>query len=89
MSSAHSYRKYVEFVVLCLLASALLWWFGRNLDWAEVSRAVRDSDPLLLIAAVLIISRGLLFPRFSLGRVIKTTDRGAVFGLICRHYDRF
>ena len=55
MSHASRYRKYVEFVGLCLLAGFLLWLFGRNLDWVEVRRAVSDADPLLLIAAVLIV----------------------------------
>ena len=52
MSSA---RKYIEFGVLCLLAALLLWWFGRNLDWAQVRIAVGNSDPYLLVAAVLIV----------------------------------
>src|SRR5215510_13873947 len=56
MPNTHSYRKYIEFAVLCLLATALLWWFGRNLDWSEVGHAVANSDPYLLIVAVLIIS---------------------------------
>jgi len=71
MSSTQSYRKYVEFAVLCLLASALLWWFGRNLDWAEVGRAVRDSDPYLLAAAVLIISAAYFFRAFRWGALLK------------------
>src|SRR6185295_7996391 len=71
MPSAQSYRKYVEFVVLCLLASALLWWFGRNLDWAEVSHAVRDSDPRLLIAAIVLICSVYLFRAFRWGALLK------------------
>ena len=71
MSSAQSYRKYVEFAVLCLLASALLWWFGRNLDWAEVGRALRDADPYLLIAAVLIICVAYLFRALRWGALLK------------------
>src|SRR5215217_8101914 len=71
MSNAQSYRKYIEFGVLCLLASALLWWFGRNLDWAEVGRAVRNSDPYLLIAAVLIISMAYLFRALRWGALLK------------------
>ncbi|HEU4834457.1 MAG TPA: lysylphosphatidylglycerol synthase transmembrane domain-containing protein [Pyrinomonadaceae bacterium] len=71
MSSAQSYRKYIEFVVLCLLASALLWWFGRNLDWAEVGHAVRNSDPYLLVAAVLIISLAYFFRAFRWGALLK------------------
>jgi len=71
MSSAPSYRKYIEFVVLCLLASALLWWFGRNLDWAEVSGAVRNANPYLLAAAVLIISAAYFLRAFRWGALLK------------------
>ena len=71
MSSARSYRKYVEFVVLCLLASVLLWWFGRNLDWAEVGRSLRNSDPFLLAVAVLIISLAYFVRAFRWGALLK------------------
>src|SRR5215204_4286718 len=71
MSSAQSYRKYIEFAVLCLLASALLWWFGRNLDWPEVGRAVGNSDPFLLSIAVLIICVAYLFRAFRWGALLK------------------
>jgi len=71
MSNAQSYRKYIEFGVLCLLASALLWWFGRNLDWPEVGRAVGDSDPYLLSIAVLIICVAYLFRAFRWGALLK------------------
>ena len=47
--------------MLCLLAVALLWWFGRKVDWVEVRRAVSHSNPYLLIAAVLVISLAYLF----------------------------
>ena len=71
MANAQSYRKYIEFGILCLLASALLWWFGRNLDWAEVRRAVSDSDPYLLGAAVLVISLAYFFRAFRWGALLK------------------
>src|SRR4029079_41863 len=71
MSSSHSYRKYIEFVVLCLLAAALLWWFGRNLDWAEVSHAVRNADPILLAAAVLVISSVYFLRALRWGALLK------------------
>jgi uncharacterized protein (TIRG00374 family) len=71
MSTVQSYRKYIEFVVLCLLASALLWWFGRNLDWAEVGRAVRDADPYLLTTAVVIICLIYLFRALRWGALLK------------------
>ncbi len=38
-----------------MLAIAILWWFGRQLNWAEVSHSVRQADPLLLGLAVLVI----------------------------------
>src|SRR5215213_1095959 len=71
MSNAQSYRKYVEFAVLCLLASVLFWWFGRNLDWIEVRRAVGNSDPYLLSAAILIICSVYLFRAFRWGALLK------------------
>ena len=71
MSSAQSYRKYVEFAVLCLLATALLWWFGRNLDWSEVGHAVANADPFLLIVAVLIISAAYFVRAFRWGALLK------------------
>ena len=54
-------RKYVEFGTLCLLAVAILWWFGRKLDWQEVREAVSHANPYLLALAVLIISLAYLF----------------------------
>ncbi len=48
-------RRYIEFGVLCLLAALLLWWFGRNLDWAQVRLAVSNANPYLLAAAVVIV----------------------------------
>src|SRR5829696_1295149 len=71
MSKARSYRKYIEFGVLCLLASVLLWWFGRNLNWAEVRRAVGNSDPYLLTAAVLIVSLAYFFRAFRWAAFLK------------------
>ena len=71
MANAKSYRKYIEFGVLCLLASALLWWFGRNLDWVEVRRSLSDADPYLLVAAVLVISSVYFFRAFRWGALLK------------------
>lgn len=48
-------RKYVEFVALCILAIAILWWFGRNLNWAEVREAVAGANWYLLTAAVAVV----------------------------------
>jgi hypothetical protein len=52
-----SYRKYIEFVALCLLASALLWWFGRNLDWREVGHRVGTANLLPNLSPVQISSK--------------------------------
>lgn len=54
-------RKYVEFGALCLLALAILWWFGRKLNWGEVRHAVSHANPYLLGVAVLVISLAYLF----------------------------
>lgn len=71
MANSHSYRKYIEFIVLCLLAAALLWWFGRHLNWVEVRRAVSDADPYLLAGAVLAISSVYFFRAFRWGALLK------------------
>ena len=71
MSTPRSYRKYIEFGVLCLLATALLWWFGRNLNWVEVRRTVSEADPYLLVAAVLSISSVYFFRAFRWGALLK------------------
>ncbi len=54
-------RKYSEFAALCLLAIAIIWWFGRKLDWSEVRLAVSHANPYLLGLAVLMISVAYLF----------------------------
>lgn len=68
---ARSYRKYIEFLALCLLAAALLWWFGRNLDWQEVRHALSTADPLLLTLAVLIICLAYVARAFRWGALLK------------------
>ena len=49
-------RKHLKFLILLLLAVLILWWFGRNLDWAEVSRSVAAADWRLLAAGVITVS---------------------------------
>ena len=53
-------RKHYKFILLFLFAVFIFWFFGRNLDWQEVSRSLRQADPWKLIAAVLIICFGYL-----------------------------
>jgi uncharacterized protein (TIRG00374 family) len=48
-------RKYVEFGAFSFLAIAILWWFGRHLDWAEVRGAVGRANPYLLLLALVVI----------------------------------
>src|SRR5215204_5465518 len=71
MSKTQSYRKYIEFGVLCLLASLLLWWFGRNLNWIEVRRSVGNSNPYLLTAAVSIVCAAYFFRAFRWAAFLK------------------
>ena len=54
-------RKYVEFGALCFLALAILWWFGRKLDWGEVRQAVSHANPYLLALAALAITLAYIF----------------------------
>jgi len=53
-------RKYLKFILLALFAVFLFWFFGRNLDWQQVSRSLRQANPYYLTAAVLIICVGYL-----------------------------
>jgi uncharacterized protein (TIRG00374 family) len=51
-------RKSLKFLLLFLIAVLILWFFGRNLDWQEVSNSLRKANAYYLIAAALIISLG-------------------------------
>ncbi len=53
-------RKYLKFIILALFAIFIFWFFGRNLNWAEVSQSLQKANPYYLIAAVLIICLGYL-----------------------------
>lgn len=48
-------RKHLKFVALCLAAALVLVWFVRNLNWAEVSAAIRKADWRLIAAAVALV----------------------------------
>lgn len=48
-------RRYLKFVVLCLLAALALWWFGHDLPWQAVRREVGQADWWLIALATLII----------------------------------
>lgn len=49
-------RQHFKFIILLLLAVLILWWFGRNLNWAEVGQSVVTADWRLLVAGVLAVS---------------------------------
>ncbi|HEV2882583.1 MAG TPA: lysylphosphatidylglycerol synthase transmembrane domain-containing protein [Pyrinomonadaceae bacterium] len=48
-------RRYLKFIVLTLVAAAVLWWFGRGLDWTSVRAAIGRSDWRLIALAILIV----------------------------------
>jgi len=48
-------RRYLKFIILTLVAAAVLWWFGRGLDWASVGAAIGRSDWRLIALAVVIV----------------------------------
>lgn len=53
-------RKYLKFILLFLFAVFLLWFFGRDLDWALVRESFSKADPVYLTVSVLIICLGYL-----------------------------
>lgn len=63
-------RKYVEFGALSLLAVAILWWFGRHLDWSEVWLWVSHANGYLLGLAVLAVSASFLLRAFRWGALL-------------------
>lgn len=44
-----------------MLAVAILWWFGRKLNWQEVREAVGQANPYILGLAVVVISSAYFF----------------------------
>jgi uncharacterized protein (TIRG00374 family) len=55
------YRKYLEFLVMLALAVAIIWWFGRRLDWGQVKVAVEHCDWRLIVLASVVILLGYLW----------------------------
>ena len=53
-------RKSLKFILLFLFAVFIFWFFGRNLDWREVSQSLREANPIYLTLATLIICLGYL-----------------------------
>lgn len=51
-------RKYIKFILLFLFAVFIFWFFGRNLNWTEVSESLQRAKAVYIISAVLIICLG-------------------------------
>ena len=51
-------RKYLRFTILLLITILIFWFFGRNLNWADVRHSLSQADPLYLTISVLIICIG-------------------------------
>lgn len=58
------YRKYLEFAALLLVGVAIVWWFGRKLDWTLVKAALAKSDWRLILLAGLVVLSGYLWRAF-------------------------
>ena len=57
-------RRFIEFGALVLLAAALLWWFGRRLNWVLVKAALRESDWRWIALACVVITFAYLWRAF-------------------------
>ena len=55
---AKDLRKSLKFIVLFLFAVFIFWFFGRNLDWREVSQSLRRANAFYLLAAFVITCLG-------------------------------
>ncbi len=53
-------QKYIKFILLFLFAVFIVWFFGRNLNWQEVSESLRKANAVYITLAVLIICLGYL-----------------------------
>jgi len=59
-TGSNNLRKYIKFILLFLFAAFIFWFFGRNLDWKEVSQSLKQANPFYLVLAVSIICLGYL-----------------------------
>ncbi|HEY0458698.1 MAG TPA: lysylphosphatidylglycerol synthase transmembrane domain-containing protein [Pyrinomonadaceae bacterium] len=57
-------QKYIKFILLFLFAVFLLWFFGRSLNWQEVSDSLRKANAVYITLAVLVICLGYLLRAF-------------------------
>ena len=58
--SEETLRKSLKFILLFLFAVFIFWFFGRNLNWTEVSQALQKANPFYLVAAVSVVCFGYL-----------------------------
>ena len=58
--SEETLRKSLKFILLFLFAVFIFWFFGRNLNWTEVSQALQKANPFYIAAAVSVICLGYL-----------------------------
>ncbi|HXG82585.1 MAG TPA: lysylphosphatidylglycerol synthase transmembrane domain-containing protein [Pyrinomonadaceae bacterium] len=56
--SGNNLRKSLKFILLFLFAVFILWFFGCNLNWQEVSGSLRKADATYLIVATLVTCFG-------------------------------
>ncbi len=68
--SGNNLRKYLKFILLFLFAVFIFWFFGRNLDWQEVSQGLRKANPFYLIAATLLVCLGYLLRAVRWGTLL-------------------
>lgn len=53
-----SLRKSIKFIILFLFAALIIWFFGRNLNWQEVSTSLQKARAVYITSAVLVICLG-------------------------------
>jgi uncharacterized protein (TIRG00374 family) len=63
-------RKHLKFIVLVLLATLILWWFGRGLNWTEVRHSLGQADWRLLAAAIGFVSITYLLRAYRWGALL-------------------
>ncbi|HEY0408443.1 MAG TPA: lysylphosphatidylglycerol synthase transmembrane domain-containing protein [Pyrinomonadaceae bacterium] len=68
-------RKYLKFIALLLLATLILWWFGRGLNWAEVRHSLGQADWRLLAAAVAFVCVTYLLRAYRWGALLSPLTR--------------
>jgi uncharacterized protein (TIRG00374 family) len=57
-SETSGLRKHFKFILLVIFTVFIFWFFGRNLDWAQVRVSLSQADPLYLALATLAICLG-------------------------------